>query len=271
MRKVILEQNGWLSGEIAPEYQGRTDLTALRYGAARLDNLVVGAGGALKKRPGTWQFIRTPGVESLRAFVLTRFLVHAENIEAWRRFNAEEIERVIPLHEAVANESRNPASQREKHRLEAIRLRGLLPAAKQLSDDERLLKTYSYALDNHRYSPELARQILTLTHKDQTLPFHEIAYAENRTKGFFRIHNTFVGRTYPVTNADKYGAWNASQFRAATTLQLTLQLGSSSRQPASQCYCVSKHPAPSGQPSHYNQKPSGKCNPSTGTPIKSPK
>ena len=215
MRKVILEQNGWLSGEIAPEYQGRTDLTALRYGAARLDNLVVGAGGALKKRPGTWQFIRTPGVESLRAFVLTRFLVHAENIEAWRRFNAEEIERVIPLHEAVANESRNPASQREKHRLEAIRLRGLLPAAKQLSDDERLLKTYSYALDNHRYSPELARQILTLTHKDQTLPFHEIAYAENRTKGFFRIHNTFVGRTYPVTNADKYGAWNASQFRAA--------------------------------------------------------
>ena len=215
MRKLVLEQNGWLSGEIAPEYQGRTDLTALRYGAAHLDNLVVGAGGALKKRPGTWQMIRPPKMESVRVFVLTQFLVHAENIEAWRRFNADEIERVIPLHEAVANNVRNSAERREKHRQEALRLRGLLPAAKQLSEDERRVKSFSYALRESRYTPEVARQILALTHHNQAIPFHEVAYAENRTKGFFRVHNTFLTRTFPVTNAAQHGTWSAEQFLAA--------------------------------------------------------
>ncbi|MDA8004181.1 MAG: hypothetical protein MPK08_04700 [Alphaproteobacteria bacterium] len=57
MRRVVSETFGWVAGEIAPSFHGREDLSALRHGAARLENLVVEAGGSLRRRPGT-KFLR---------------------------------------------------------------------------------------------------------------------------------------------------------------------------------------------------------------------
>ena len=53
MTRYVDEQRGWIAGEVAPAYRARTDLAALRFAAAKLENLVVEPGGSLRRRPGT--------------------------------------------------------------------------------------------------------------------------------------------------------------------------------------------------------------------------
>ena len=215
MRKLVLEQNGWLSGEIAPEYQGRTDLVALRYGAARLDNLVVRAGGALRRRPGTWQFIRQEDGDTLRTFVLSRFLVQAWSIEVWNRFTPEELRRVLIIHNKVVNDPNTSDEVREQHRKEIVRVSGLIPIADALTPEERKREIVAYAMRENGYSLETARKIASLTHYRQAVEFHEIAYADTKTRGFFRIYNSFRNRSYYVIDAEKHEGWLENEIFAA--------------------------------------------------------
>ncbi|MGR4001283.1 MAG: hypothetical protein OD811_05805 [Alphaproteobacteria bacterium] len=61
MRRIVEESLSWVSGEIAPSFHGRKDLASLRHGASRIENMVVEAGGSLRRRPGSKLLRHDPG------------------------------------------------------------------------------------------------------------------------------------------------------------------------------------------------------------------